>query len=115
VKFKKQVSLRTKGEVPIIELSGDFDDSIEEVFTATYEKACKLNPQDIIIKFDSESQIYSSGIAVLVGLVSSAENKGQKIHVTGLSEHFAEVFRLTGLTKYIQIFLSEQEALARLG
>jgi len=114
VKSKKQVRLRIKGEVPVIELSGDVSDSIEKDLTATYEKACKSCPQNIIIEFDSEGHIYSSGIAVLVGLVSEAEKKGQKIHVTGLSEHFAEIFRLTGLTKYIQIFPSEQEVLARL-
>lgn len=111
MKSGKQVRLRIKEEVSIIDLSGDFDDSIEKDLIATYERACKSNPQNIIIKFDKQSHIYSSGIAVLVGLISEAEKTGQKIHATGLSEHFAEIFRLTGLTKYIQIFPSEQEAL----
>ena len=112
MKSKKQVILRRHGEVPIIDLSGDFSDSIKEVFIATYEEACQSHPGNIIIKFDEEGHIYSSGISILVGLVSEAEKKGQKIHVTGLSEHFAEVFQFVGLTKYINVFPSESEALA---
>jgi len=78
VKSKKQVRLLIKEEAPVIELSGDFSDAIEKDLIATYEKACKSNPQNIIIKFDKQGHIYSSGIAVLVGMISEAEKKVKK-------------------------------------
>lgn len=106
--------LRSSGGVSFIDLSGDFSDALEEDLRAAYEEVCQSHSPDIIIKFDEVSQIYSSGIAVLVGLIGEAEEREQKIHAIGLSEYFAQVFELTGLTKYIQIFPSEQEALAGL-
>ena len=114
MRSKKQVVLRILSGIPIIEISGDFSDSIKEDLMAIYEKACQSHPKNIIIKFDEQGHIYSSGITILVGLVSEAEKKGQKIHATGLSNHFVNVFKLIALTEYIQIFPSEQEALASL-
>ena len=121
MKSKKQVILRILSGIPIIEISGDFSDSIKEDLMAIYEKACgakrhpaergQSHPKNIIIKFDEQGHIYSSGITILVGLVSEAEKRGQKIHATGLSNHFVNVFKLIALTEYIQIFPSEQEAL----
>jgi anti-anti-sigma factor len=114
LKSKKQVVLRTNSGIPIIELSGDFSDAIKEALAAAYEKACQLNPKNIMIKFDEQGHIYSSGITLLVGMISEAEKRGQKIHATGLSNHFVKVFKLVALSEFIQIFSSEQEALAAL-
>jgi anti-anti-sigma factor len=107
------VLLRRSDGVPIIEISGDVSYAIEEDLMATYEKVCQ-STQNIIIKFDGSGRIYSSGITLLVRLVSEAEKKGQKIHATGLSEHFAQIFEVIKLTKYIRIFPSEQAILASL-
>jgi len=105
------VILRQSAELPIIEISGNFSDALVEDLRVAYQEACRCHSQ-VILKFDEGGRIYSSGIAVLVGLIKEAEEQGQKIHATGLSAHFISVFKLTGLTKYIQIFPSEQEALA---
>ena len=109
---KKQAVLDSSEGVPIIELSGDFSEAVGEDLRAAYQEACESQPQNIIIEFDEDGHVYSSGIAVLVGLIGEAEGKGQKIYATGLSAHAAEVFELTALTKYIQILPSKQEALA---
>jgi anti-anti-sigma factor len=111
---KKQVILHRHSSIPIIEILGDVSNSVKEDLITIYEKACQSHPQNIIIKFDENGHIYSSGISVLVGLIAEAEKNGRKIHATGLSEHFVHVFTLTSLTKFIQIFPSEQEALAAL-
>ena len=111
---KKPVVLRRSEDVPIIDISGDVSDAIEADLQATYDLACQSQPKNLIIQFDSDGHIYSSGLAVLTGLVGQAEEKGQQIHAVGLSEHFAEVFDFTGLAKYVRIFPSEQDALASL-
>jgi anti-anti-sigma factor len=112
LKAKESVNLRRCGEGFIIDLFGDFSDTIEDDLNAAYEEACQAHSQNIVLKFDEGGHIYSSGIALLVGLVGEAEDRGQKIHATGLSEYLTEVFEVTALTKYIQILPSEQDAVA---
>ena len=52
------------------------------------------------------------GIAVLIGILSESRKKEQAVRMTGLSAHFQKIFAMVGLTKYAQIHLSEEAALA---
>jgi anti-anti-sigma factor len=56
------------------------------------------------------SYINSSGIAVLIGIVTGFTNKGVSFNVYGLSSHFKKIFRMIGLTQYVNVFGSEDEA-----
>jgi anti-sigma B factor antagonist len=111
---KKQVVLRRDSRIPIIEISGTVSGSIAGDLMAAYEKACESQPQNIIVKFVAGDHLYSSGISVLIKLLAEAGKRGQKVHATGLSRHFAHIFSITGLNKHIQVFPSEEEALASL-
>ena len=112
MKKDQQVRLDKSRKVPRIEISGDFSDALEADLRAIYHEACQSEPRHILIQFDAAGDIYSSGIAVLIGLIGEAQSRGQQLFACGLSEHFAEVFALTGITRYIQIFPSAQEAFA---
>ena len=107
----KQVLLRENSGIPVIEISGTMSNAIEGDLMAAYEQACQSQPQDIILKFVGNGRIYSSGVNVLIKLVLQAEKKGQRIHAAGLSRHFAHILSVTSLTKHIQVFPSEEEAL----
>jgi len=108
---ENQVTLRERCGIPIIEISGTVSGSIEKDLLAAHKMACQSQPQNILIKFVEHGRIYSSGINALIKLVAEAEKRGQKIHATGLSDHFFHIFSLTALTKYIHVSPSEEEAL----
>lgn len=99
--------------IPVIEISGTVSGSIEKDLLAAHKRACQSKPQlqNILIKFVRHGRIYSSGINALIKLVAEAEKRGQRVCATGLSEHFFHIFSLTALTKCIQVFPSEEEAL----
>lgn len=105
------VTLRERCGIPIIEISGTVSGLIEKDLLAAHKSACQSQPQNILIKFVEHGRIYSSGINALIKLIAEAEKRSQKVHATGLSEHFFHIFSLTALTKYIQVFPSEEEAL----
>jgi anti-anti-sigma regulatory factor len=44
-------------------------------------------------------------------MAAESQKKGQTIRITGLSPHFQKIFNMVGLTKYTQIFPSEESAL----
>jgi anti-anti-sigma regulatory factor len=108
---ENQVTLRERCGIPIVEISGTVSGSIEKDLLSAHKSACQSQPQNILIKFVEHGRIYSSGINALIKLVAEAEKRGQKIYATGLSDHFFHIFSLTALTKYIQVFPSEEEAL----
>ncbi len=108
---ENRVTLRERCGIPIIEISGTVSGAIEKDLLAAHKRACQSQPQNILIKFVKHGRIYSSGINALIKLVAEAERRGQKVCATGLSDHFFHIFSLTALTKCIQIFSSEEEAL----
>jgi anti-sigma B factor antagonist len=110
LRTNSQVILRRRQNVPVIELVGEFSDAIESELREKYQSASEHGAPDIVLRFDQSTDIRSSGLSMLIGLVSEARAKNQRFHAIGLSKHFAQVFELTGLTGFIQLFASEDEA-----
>ena len=75
--------------------------------------ACKYDPVRILLKFDSKRRINSGGIAILIGLLTMSQKKGQEIFITGISKHRLEIFELFGLTDYVTVVESEEDASLR--
>ena len=65
----------------------------------------------ILLYFDKDHCINSGGIAVLIRVASDRMKNLQKISFTGLSSRFQKIFHMVGLTKYTEIFPSEELAL----
>ena len=54
----------------------------------------------------------STGIALIVGLLAQARKSHRRLVVCGLSEHYQEIFRITRLSDFMQIYSDEISALA---
>jgi anti-anti-sigma factor len=81
--------------------------SVEEA----YQGMTRDGVRKILFLFGKECYINSGGIAILIGIASASRKNGQAIRVAGLSEHFRKIFHMMGLTKYVAIFPTEEEAL----
>jgi anti-sigma B factor antagonist len=66
------------------------------------------------LKFNEATYINSSGLAIVINLVSEGKKKKQKIAASGLSNHFQKVFDMIGLTDYMDIYATEEEAIKKL-
>ncbi len=108
-----EVSTSQKDDVSIITIKGDVTALTGGAIEDTYQQTTAAGSKKILLVFSKESYINSGGIATLIGMVSESRKKGQVIRVTGLSEHFQKIFDMVGLTKYIQIFQSEEAALEK--
>ena len=64
-----------------------------------------------LFHFDKDGYINSGGIAILIGIASESRKNEQTIRMTGLSSHFQKIFNMVGLTKYTEIFPTEELAL----
>jgi anti-anti-sigma factor len=107
-----QVSTREMGGAMIIDLIGDVTTFAEEAINQAYQSASSDGATNIIFNFRENDYINSAGIAILIGVVTEARKRDQRLLITGLSAHFQKIFRMVGLTQYADIYPSVEEALA---
>ncbi len=109
-----QVTVRGEGDATIIDLVGDVTTFAEEAINQAYQSASSDGAINIVFNFRENDYINSAGIAILIGVVTEARKKDQKLLMTGLSAHFQKIFRMVGLTQYADLYPSVDEALASL-
>jgi anti-anti-sigma factor len=106
-----QLSISQKDDVSILNIKGDVTSISGETIEDAYQKVSTAGAKKILLYFDKDGYINSGGIAILIGIASESRKKEQKIRITGLSPHFQKIFDMVGLTKYTEIFPSEELAL----
>jgi anti-anti-sigma factor len=106
------VSTRVREGVPILDLSGEVNSSAEEALDAAFTKACRTGPSAVLLNFRSVTYINSTGIALIVALLARARKARVQLLVTGLSEHYRHIFRITRLVDFMTIRDDEADAIA---
>lgn len=96
----------------IIDLSGEIDGFAEQALNEAYEEAESQNPPSILLNFNNVDYINSTGIALIVSLLSRARKSERKISTFGLSDHYVEIFHITRLADFMGIYPDEVSALA---
>lgn len=73
------------------------------------------NPEirNVVINFEKVNFIDSSGIGLIVSIFKTMQQKEGKLALTNLSQKNLEIFTITRLNKILEIFPTEQEALAK--
>jgi anti-sigma B factor antagonist len=105
-------SLRREGDFAIIDLSGEINAFAEQELNDVYSQAEGFGTAMIVLNFKEVSYINSTGIALIVGLLSRARKSGRQLAVFGLSEHFREIFQITRLSDFITVYPDEASLMA---
>jgi anti-anti-sigma factor len=66
----------------------------------------------ILLNFSDVDYINSTGIALIVGLLAQARKSHRKLVVYGLSDHYVQIFQITRLSDFMDIYQDELSALA---
>ncbi|MDM8528130.1 STAS domain-containing protein [Anaerolineales bacterium HSG24] len=109
-----QVSVRTFDQATVIDLMGDVTTFAEEAINQAYQSISSDGASNIVFNFRENDYINSAGIAILIGIVTEARKRDQKLLMTGLSAHFQKIFRMVGLTQYADLHPSVDDALSAL-
>ena len=64
-----------------------------------------------MLNFSSVEYINSTGIAMIVNLLSKARRDGLAVSAYGLTDHYVEIFEITRLSEFIRIVADEETAL----
>jgi len=109
----KQLETRVRHlpDLAIIDLQGEIDSFAEHILDAAYSDAESKLPNTILLNFTKVDYINSTGIALIVSLLARARKSQRYLAVCGLSEHYIEIFRITRLADFMNIYPDEANAL----
>ena len=107
-----EATVRHHGGVPIIDLNGEINAFAEDALDSAYDEATRENPDAVLLNFRNVDYINSTGIALIVGLLSKAMKSSLRIVTFSLSAHYEELFRITRLADFTTMFADEKSALA---
>lgn len=103
--FTAEVS--SNGSGSDIRLSGTVNGAARQNLEAAYGEATS-SPGEIVLDFSQVDYINSTGIAVIVGVLALARAESRDIGARGLSDHYKEVFEITRLSDFMNIYQSTQ-------
>jgi anti-anti-sigma factor len=107
-----QVDVQSVDEnTAIINLAGDVTTFAEKAINDAYKQVSGDGANNIIFNFRENDYINSAGIAILIGVVTEARKKNQRLIMAMPSSHFQKIFRMVGLTQYADIYSNLDEAL----
>ena len=109
-----KVSACHKGSVVIISIQGNITADTGEVVASMYQRDSVVNSPKILLRFDKDCYINSGGLVPFIDIATEGRKKNQKINICGLSDYFQKIFHMIGLTRFMLVFSSEEEAMADL-
>ncbi len=104
----------------VIELSGEVDGSAAAVLIGAYERAVNSAPGDpadlgtVVLDFAAVDYINSTGIALIVSVLARARAERRKVVASGLSPHYREIFDITRLSDFIELFPDLDRAVSQI-
>ena len=110
MRSEPQITVRHHGEISIFDIVGYFTEDSAAGIDAAYDQSA--NSSKILLHFDQQSFITSSGFGVIAKLIWRTRSKGQILRVAHPSNQMRQIFDVIGLSQSIDIFASEQIALA---
>jgi anti-anti-sigma factor len=98
------VDINQQKDVYILNLQGLLNADAEDALNLAYKEIAEQNGSKIILNFENVKQVNSTGIAILLGIVSDSREYNQSLTMTNLTPHFYRIFDLVGLTQYVKAF-----------
>lgn len=106
------VSVRHRPGVGIIDLQGEINSNAEQALQVAYTQATAEDAKEIVLNFSAVDYMNSTGIALVVSILAQARKSNRSVLAYGLSDHYIEIFHITRLSDFINIFPDERSALA---
>src|SRR6056297_1700731 len=98
-------------EVPVLFVEGDITSEADSDIMKHYTEMKETHsPYHMVINFDKTKYINSAGIATLINIIQDLGDIGGKISFVGLSNHFQKVMDIVGISDFVDIFHTNDEA-----
>jgi len=110
-----ETTQRKQEGIVVIDMRGEIMAGADDALMGGYVDATAGNKSPVLLNFSEVSYINSTGIALIVGLLAEARASDRRILVSGLSDHYKEIFEITRISDFVTICDDEQAAVAAAG
>jgi anti-anti-sigma factor len=97
--------------VVVLDLRGEINAFAEEPLVRAYAEAEAQASKMILLNFSGVDYINSTGIALIVSLLARARKNHRQLLACGLSDHYVEIFNITRLADFMEVYPDEASAL----
>ncbi|MBI5300939.1 MAG: STAS domain-containing protein [Chloroflexi bacterium] len=103
--------VRALSRMRAIEMSGEIDGSQSDQLMALFNQVVIQKPSAVLLDFTEIGYINSKGIAAIVAMLTRAQLAQVRLLACGLSEHYREIFQITRLSDFIEIYSDQATAM----
>ena len=86
-----------------LRMRGDLDARADDALQNAYREVAQHGSGPLTLDFGDVGYINSTGIALVVRLLSDARRDGRGVRAVGLTPHYREIFRITRLSDFMEI------------
>lgn len=90
-------------EAAVIHCEGDLNVRADAAMGTAYAEVATMGAGQLTLDFVRVGYINSTGIALIVRLLTSARKDGRTVRALGLTEHYRQIFEITRLSDYMEI------------
>lgn len=106
------VTVQRLPETVVLKLTGELNSAASDVLAPSYDEAVRdEDPRTVVLDFTEVGYINSTGIALVVGVLARARAESRALIAVGLSDHYREIFTITRLSDYMQMYADVGEAI----
>ena len=109
---KCQVQVDTSSSIPVIHLRGEITTFADETINGAFSLVVTDDFNQAVLDFSSVTYVNSAGIAILVSLVTETKKKQGRLYFSGLAPHYKRVMEIVGITEYVDLYDTVEQALA---
>ncbi len=109
------IDTREVNGIPVLYINGYLNSLLGEEIERVVQDLVNAGGQRVLLNFAGTRLINSIGISFIIGVVERMMERNGMIAFCALSPTNREMFQITGVTRYVKSFESEDEALAYLG
>lgn len=111
-----EVTVRRVPDAVVLEMRGEINSSAAKPLQTAYAETLGTQGgpmvQRVVLDFTAVDYINSTGIAVIVGLLAQARAERRVVAASGLSSHYRQIFEITRLSDFIQMYADVDDAIA---
>jgi anti-sigma B factor antagonist len=102
-----EVRVGTSGSAVVLTLTGEVDGSATDVLLPAYDEAVARagdTGRTVVLDLSGVDYVNSTGIALIVSVLARARAQGRTMRACGLSDHYRQIFAITRLSDYIELY-----------
>ena len=107
----KTIRIREEGDILVVCVGGYLNSLLGEEVEKVVRKRLEEGGRRILLNFEGTRMVNSIGISFVIGIVEKVMERDGRMAFCDVSRINRDLFRVTGLDKYVHTFETEKEAL----